>query len=76
MQQTILELRDGWDVYTPCGHGTALVLFSGSYLSNSVLLVKLDNGEIKHFDTNDIRMSGSPTYGEQLVPTMPHDWKK
>ena len=69
-----LELREGWDVYTPLGHGTGMVLYPPAYLNNGVLLVKLDDGRIKYFDTNDIRMSGSPTYGEQLIPQLPEGW--
>lgn len=68
------ELREGWDVYTPLGHGTGLVLYDPAYLNNGVLLVKLDDGRLKYFDTNDIRMSGSPTYGEQLIPKLPEGW--
>lgn len=71
----MLELRDGWTVYTPLGIGTALVITESSYLSNSIVYVKLEKtGELKHFDTNDIRLAGSPTYGEALKPKLPEGW--
>lgn len=74
MDQIIHELREGWSVHTPLGTGTALLITTPSYLSNSILYVKLDNGELKHFDSNDVRLYGSPTYGES-VPEIPKDWK-
>lgn len=73
--QTIHELADGWTVHTPLGVGTALLITTPSYLSNSLIYVKLENGELKHFDSNDIRIYGSPTYREQLTPDIPKDWK-
>lgn len=76
MHQTMLELSDGWTVHTPLGRGTVLIVTTPSYLSNSLLYVKLDTGELKHFDSNDIRFYGSPTYGEDLTPPIPEEWKK
>lgn len=72
--QTMLELSDGWDVHTPLGRGTALIITTPSYLGNSTVYVKLENGELKHFDSNDIRIYNSPTYGEDK-PQIPTDWK-
>lgn len=76
MTQTIHELIEGWTVATPLGTGTALLITTPSYLSNSIVYVKLESGELKHFDSNDIRIYGSETYGEQLVPNIPDVWKK
>lgn len=74
--QTLLELSEGWTVHTPLGKGTALIISTPAYLGNSVVYVKLENGEMKHFDSNDIRIYGSPTYGEDLVPQIPVEWKR
>lgn len=71
--QTMLELSDGWSVHTPLGPGTALIITTPSYLSNSTVYVKLETGELKHFDSNDIRIYGSPTYGESTK--IPEGWK-
>jgi hypothetical protein len=77
MTQTIHELADGWTVETPLGTGTALLITTPSYLSNSIVYVKLDStSELKHFDSNDIRLYGSETYGETLIPKTPNSWKK
>lgn len=77
IQQTIHELYEGWTVHTPIGRGTALLITTPSYLSNSIVYVKIEEtGELKHFDANDIRIYGSPTYGENLVPKIPQAWEK
>jgi len=74
--QSMLELTDGWDVETPLGKGTVLIITTPSYLANSILYVKMEKtGELKHFDSNDVRLYGSPTYGEDLVPPIPSGWK-
>lgn len=75
--QTIHELAEGWTVHTPLGSGTALLITTPSYLGNPVAYVKLDaTGEMKQFDTNDIRLYGSPTYGEAREPQIPETWKR
>lgn len=75
--QTMLELSDGWTVHTPLGMGTVLIITTPSYLGNSTLYIKMEEtGELKHFDSNDVRFYGSPTYNEQLTPDIPDSWKK
>ena len=75
MWQTMLELSEGWEVHTPLGKGTVLIVTTPAYLSNSIVYVKLDTGELKHFDSNDILFYGSPTYGESRIPEIPKSWK-
>ncbi len=72
----MLELSDGWDVLTPLGEGVVLIITTPSYLGNSTLYVKLKNGELKHFDSNSVRICGSPTYGESLTPEIPQEWER
>lgn len=72
----MLELSEGWTVWTPLGRGTALLITTPCYLGNSTLYVKLEDGQLKHFDSNDVRLEGSPTYGEALIPPLPENWKK
>jgi hypothetical protein len=77
ISQVIHELAEGWSVLTPLGSGTALLITTPSYLSNSILYVKMDDtSELKHFDSNDVRLYGSPTYDESLIPKTPNSWKK
>jgi hypothetical protein len=75
MWQTMLELSDGWDVITPLGRGVVLIVTTPSYLGNSTLYVKLKDGQLKHFDSNDVRICGSPTYGETVLPEIPKTWQ-
>lgn len=74
--QTMLELSDGWEVFTPLGKGTVLIITTPSYLGNSTLYVKMEDGQLKHFDSNDVRLAGSPTYGEDRQPPLPEGWIK
>jgi hypothetical protein len=77
MQQTLLEINSPFDVHCPLGYGVALFLVAGSFTSNPQFIVKLYNtGEVKSVDTNDIRIYGSPSYGEALKPEIPNGWKK
>lgn len=73
--QTMLELSDGWEVRTPLGKGTVLIVTTPSYLGNSILYVKMENGQLKHFDSNDVILCGSPTYREERNPPIPEEWK-
>jgi hypothetical protein len=75
MTQTIHELNEGWSVETPLGYGVALLVTTPSYLSNSILYVKMEDGRLLHMDSNDVRLLGSPTYGEDLIPNLPEGWK-
>ena len=76
-QQTLLEISDRFDVHTPLGYGLAMFLVCGSSTSNPQLIVKLYNsGILKSFDLNDIRVYGSPSYGEDIKPQIPENWIK
>lgn len=76
-QQTILELSNPFDVHTPLGHTVAMFLIIGSFTSNPQLICKIYRTVIiKSFDTNDVRVYGSPSYGEPLVPEIPEGWIK
>lgn len=70
MSQTIHELSEGWDVTTPLGEGVAMLITTpGSYLSNPIVYVRMNStGVLKQFDTNDVVLHGSPTYGQPRVP--------
>lgn len=72
---TIHEFTNPPSVHTPLGEGVCIVLIDYGCMINSCWMVKLLNGEIKHFDSNDIRMYGNPTYNHDLVPDIPADWK-
>tara|TARA_Y100001938_G_C8028046_1_gene399090 strand:+ start:685 stop:915 length:231 start_codon:yes stop_codon:yes gene_type:complete len=51
-------------VKTPLGNGWALFLIDYGHDWNTVWVVNLfESGKVKHFDANDIRITGNPTWG-------------
>lgn len=72
----ILELKTQIVVYTPLGKGNAVFIIDYGMGVNTCWVVRLFDGQIKHFDANDIRMAGNPTYGSKFKPDIPEDWKK
>lgn len=56
-------------VKTPLGEGWTLFLIDYGHDWNTVWVVNLfESGKVKHFDANDIRVDGNPTYS---VPNPP-----
>lgn len=76
-QQTMLEISSPFDVHCPLGHGVAMFMIIGSFTANPQFIVKLyKTGEVRSVDSNDIRVYGSPSYGESLTPEIPEGWIK
>jgi hypothetical protein len=71
---TIIQLNPQIVVYTPLGKGLAFFLIDYGMSVNTCWVVRLANGEIKHFDANDIRAEGNPTYGIPMMPELPASW--
>ncbi len=71
----ILQLSPQLCVYTPLGKGLAYVIIDYGMSVNTCWMVRLADGQVKHFDANDIRLEGNPTYGYPLVPDVPEHWK-
>jgi len=59
----MLQLNPPIEVETPLGHGWCLVVIDYGININTIWLVRLDNGEVKHFDSNDIKISKNPMLG-------------
>lgn len=58
-------------VRTPLGDGWALFMIDYGPDWNTCWIVQIyETGQIKHFDSNDIRIAANPTYGteEQEIP--------
>ena len=70
----ILQLNPQIVVYTPLGTGLAYFIMDYGMSVNSCWVVRLAKGEIKHFDSNDVRVEGNPTYGFPLKPEIPDSW--
>ena len=53
-------------VSTPLGEGWAHFLVDYGHDWNTCWIIQIyQTGEIKHFDSNDIRINGNPTYGTE-----------
>lgn len=64
----ILQLSPPIQVHTPIGNGWALLIIDYSININTVWVVRLDaDGQIKHFESNDIKVSGNPMLGLPFI---------
>lgn len=59
---SILQLSPQIKVLTPLGKGWCFFLIDYDLQINSIWIVRLDEtGEVKHFNSNQIRIDGNPT---------------
>lgn len=72
----MIQLNPQIVVFTPLGPGLAYFIIDYGMSVNTCWVIRLAKGEIKHFDSNDIRVEGNPTYGFPLKPEIPDTWKK
>jgi len=63
-------------VATPLGDGKAFYLFDYGLDTNSVWVVRLTGGIIKHFYSDDIRIYDNAMNGNGLDVEIPENWKK
>jgi len=60
----MIQLNPPIPVRTPLGDGWAHIVIDYGPEFNTVWVVALhDMGTIKHFDSNDLRVDGNPTFG-------------
>lgn len=59
----ILQINPEIWVNTPHGEGRALFLIDYGMEHNSIFLVGLNDGRVKHYDSNDITMVRNEMYG-------------
>lgn len=71
----VLQLNPNIVVYTPLGRGLVLFIIDYGMTVNTCWVVRLEDGKVKHFDSNDIRVEGNPTYGSKIKPEIPGSWK-
>jgi len=72
----MIQLNPQIVVFTPLGPGLAYFIIDYGMSVNTCWVIRLAKGEIKHFDSNDIRIEGNPTYGFPLKPELPDSWKQ
>jgi hypothetical protein len=72
----INEFKTPIPVHTPHGIGQAFLLIDYGLTVNSVWLVRLKGGHVKHYYSDDIRIYDNPMNGEGYDIELPKDWKK
>ena len=72
----IHELKNTIDVHTPLGIGEAIFLIDYGLNINTVWVVRLQRGEVKHFYSDDIRIYANPMDGNGWDIEIPKNWKK
>ena len=61
-------------VHTPHGYGDALLLIDYGIDVNTVWLVRLKGGSVKHYLSDDIRVYGNPMMGKGWDIEIPKNW--
>jgi len=63
-RMNLLQLNPPVSVLTPLGNGIALLIIDYGITFNTVWVVALkEDGQIKHFDSNDIKVDKNYTFG-------------
>jgi hypothetical protein len=60
----MLQLNPTIEVHTPLGDGEAMFIIDYGINVNTVWVVRLDKGVIKHFYSDDVRIWGNPMNGK------------
>jgi len=63
-------------VHTPHGEGEAILMIDYNLMTNSVWVVRLKGGYVKHYFSNDIRVYDNPMNGSRWDIEIPEEWKK
>jgi hypothetical protein len=63
-------------VHTPHGAGEAILFIDYGIDVNSVWVVRLSGGHVKHYYSDDVRLYDNPMNGEGWNVDIPNEWKK
>lgn len=64
----MIQLNPQINVFTPLGEGWAFLIIDYGPWMNSCWVVRLNStGQVKHFDSNDVRIEGNPVLDEKLL---------
>lgn len=72
----IHEFKPPIPVHTPHGEGVAIILIDYGLNVNTVWLVRLKGGMVKHYYSDDILIYDNPMNGNGWDVEIPENWKK
>lgn len=72
----IHEFKTPLPVHTPHGEGEAILIIDYGIDVNTIWLVRLRGGFIKHYNSDDIRVYGNPMHGAGFDIEIPINWKQ
>jgi hypothetical protein len=72
----IHEFKTAIPVHTPHGEGRAILIIDYGLDTNSVWIVRLSGGHIKHYYSDDIRVYDNPMNGSGWDVDIPKNWKQ
>lgn len=72
----IHEFKTPLPVHTPHGEGEAILLIDYGIDVNTVWLVRLKGGVVKHYYSDDILLYGNPMNGKGFDINIPINWKQ
>jgi hypothetical protein len=72
----IHEFKTPIAVHTPHGGGEAYLLIDYGINVNTVWVVRLEGGHVKHYYSDDIRIYDNPMNKRDWDVDIPNDWKK
>jgi hypothetical protein len=70
------EFKTPIPVHTPHGEGEAILMIDYGLNTNSVWVVRLKGGYVKHYFSNDLRIYDNPMNGSGWDIDIPNEWKK
>lgn len=70
-----LRLEPTLEVTTPLGEGKAFIMLDYGLDVNTVWVVRMRGGIVKHFYSNDIRIHDNPMNGNDLDLDIPEGWR-
>jgi hypothetical protein len=72
----IHELKNSIPVHTPHGEGNAIIFIDYGIDVNSVWVVRLRGGQVKHYYSDDIIIYDNPMNGNGWDVEIPKNWKQ
>jgi hypothetical protein len=72
---TIHQFQTPIAVHTPHGEGSAIMVIDYGLDTNSVWLVRIKGGHVKHYYSDDIRIYDNPMNGNGFDMDIPSEWR-